>query len=151
MEPEKMPEEDKTQEKSTGLALIALAASIICFTFSAITPWAMDVFAPVPEEYRNSALDVDFWSTILQTGFAPSEATPHSKLHSIWTLLVMLGSIFTLSMGVTAFIRRENTRMSALAMAFAFMAIFMQYMMVFAGVILILLMLYLVLASFGVT
>lgn len=63
----------------------------------------------------------------------------------------MMGSIGTLALGITAFVRREDTRMSVLAIAFGFLGVFMQYMMVFSGVLLVLIMLYLVLASFGVT
>lgn len=150
MEPEEMPEIVE-ERRSSQLGIIALVMSILCFSLSAITPWAMDVFAPVNDvAAEGSVVDVDFWTGILSSGFAPDLSAPHSKMHSVWTLIVMLGSIVALCVGVVAFVKREDTRISGLAMSFAFLSIFMQYMMVFAGVVVILIMLYLVLASFGV-
>lgn len=151
MEPEEMPE-TPAEPRSRELALIALVMGLFCFSLSAITPWAMDVFAPVTDTAaaENGTVDVDFWTGVISSGFAPDAHTPHTKLHSIWTMIVMLGSIMALCVGVIAFVKREDTRMAGLAMSFAFLSIFMQYMLLFAGVLIVLIMLYLVLASFGV-
>lgn len=151
MEPEEMPDIQE-EPRQRQLALPALVAGLACFSLSAITPWAMDVFAPVTDTVapESGAVDVDFWAGIISSGFAPDAHTPHTKLHSVWTLIVMLGSILTLCVGVVAFVKREDTRMAGLAMAFAFLSIFMQYMLLFAGVLIVLIMLYIVLASFGV-
>ena len=153
MEPEETPE-IKEQNADTQLALIALVIGMICFTLSAVTPWVMGVFDPAAAEpeglVEKTAETITWWQGILATGFAP-DTMQESRLHTLWTLLVMVGSIVTLGLGVIAFVRREDTRMSALAIAFGFLGVFMQYMMVFTGVLLILIMLYLVLASFGVT
>lgn len=153
MEPEEAPE-IKQETAQTQLALIALVIGMICFTLSAITPWVMGAFDPAVSAADGAAektADIaNWWEGVLTTGFAP-ETMNESKLHKLWTLFVMIGSIATLALGVVAFVRREDTRMSALAIAFGFLGVFMQYMMVFTGVLIILIMLYLVLASFGVT
>lgn len=154
MEPEETPE-IKEENADTHLALIALVIGMICFTLSAVTPWVMGAFDPAVTAATESTVEktagaFDWWDGILATGFAP-DTMNESRLHTLWTLFVMMGSIATLALGVIAFVRREDTRMSALAMAFGFLGVFMQYMMVFTGVLLILIMLYLVLASFGVT
>lgn len=153
MEPEETPE--ITEEKAdTQLALIALVIGMICFTLSAVTPWVMGVFDPAATGdgglVEKTAGAISWWQGVLATGFAP-DSMNESRLHTLWTLFVMIGSIATLALGVVAFVRREDTRMSALAIAFGFLGVFMQYMMVFTGVLIILIMLYLVLASFGVT
>lgn len=153
MEPEETPE-IKEENADTQLALIALVIGMICFTLSAVTPWVIGVFDPVSAEpesvVEKTAETISWWQGILATGFAP-DTMHESRLHTLWTLFVMMGSIATLGLGVIAFVRREDTRMSGLAIAFGFLGVFMQYMMVFTGVLLILIMLYLVLASFGVT
>ena len=153
MEPEETPE-IKEQNADTQLAMIALVIGMICFTLSAVTPWVMGAFDPAAAEAESvvekTAETISWWQGILATGFAP-DTMNESRLHTFWTLFVMVGSIATLALGVVAFVRREDTRMSALAIAFGFLGVFMQYMMVFTGVLLILIMLYLVLASFGVT
>jgi len=153
MQPEELPEIVE-ENQSSHLALVALVLGMIVFTLSAVTPWAMDVFdpapAPVASVVEKTAETINWWESVLNTGFAPATHEP-SRFHSAWTLIVMLGAVAALGLGVTAFVRREDTRMSVLAIAFGFLGIFMQYMMVFAGVLLVLIMLYLVLASFGVT
>lgn len=153
MEPEETPEITE-QNADTHLAMIALVIGLICFTLSAVTPWVMGAFDPAAVEAENmmekTAETITWWQGVLATGFAP-DTMDESRLHTLWTLFVMVGSIATLALGVVAFVRREDTRMSALAIAFGFLGVFMQYMMVFTGVLLILIILYLVLASFGVT
>ena len=153
MEPEEAFE-IKEQNADSQLAVIALVIGMICFTLSAVTPWVMGAFDPVAAEPQSvvekTAETITWWQGILATGFAP-DTMNESRLHTFWTLFVMVGSIATLALGVVAFVRREDTRMSALAIAFGFLGVFMQYMMVFTGVLLILIMLYIVLASFGVT
>lgn len=151
MEPEKMPETEEEKPQSQ-LAMIAIVLGMICFTFSAITPWAMNVIAPAPPIVdAGEPLTLDLWANIMATGFGPASHVPTTMAHNIWTLIVIAGSIVTLCLGVMAFVRREDTRMSALAMAFGFLGVFMQYMILFAGLLVVLLLLYLVLASFGIT
>ncbi|MAE51877.1 MAG: hypothetical protein CMH27_08700 [Micavibrio sp.] len=153
MEPEERPEIAE-ELSSSYLALVALALGMVAFTLSAVTPWAVGAFDPAQPVMagaaENTADVVTWWESILTKGFAP-EHNQSSRFHNMWTLVVMLGSVLALVLGVSAFVRREDTRMSVLAMGFGFLGIFMQYMMVFAGVLLILIMLYLVFASFGIT
>ena len=139
------------------VAMIALVLGIFVFTMSVTTPWIMDIFDPAYNkqttvEAAKSAITSEITGEISGQDMAESSRDVRkSIMNSVWTLFVIGGSVLTLALGLIAFIRREDTRMAAMAMAFGFLAIFAQYMMVFAGILLVLIILYLVLASFGVT
>ncbi len=147
--------QEETQKQQQVFALIGVVLAILAFSMAVTSPWLQDALNPSTATIEDVVVEKAL--TIKEKLAAGLKGEDYKSIqgedYSHWSdhlpLIAIVIGTFAIICGVVAFLRKEDSKMSGMAIALGASAIVAQYIIMAVAAILFLYLLYIIIGQGG--